>query len=189
MLQRSHSCCAYRRGGVEGEHEHTPLCVSAQLQVNNMSFTYEYGEIGTATTRTWFLFLKSRHRPLWYPRTSRSQTWRHWDRERQARLETPEFISWDKNTTRTFLTIDIQEGRKLKWEHSAGARALTQYLGKLSPGGHVRLRLHGNEHDVGLPLGVRQERVLTRVLSVVQHLCFPEITQHKLFTVILNSLK
>lgn len=102
MLQRPHNCCAYRRGGVEGEHEHTPLCVSAQLQVNNMSFTYEYGEIGTATTRTWFLFLKSRHRPLWYPRTSRSQTWRHWDRERQARLETPEFISWDKNTTRTF---------------------------------------------------------------------------------------
>lgn len=39
--------------------------------------TYEYGEAGTPTTKKWFFFRKSRHSPLWFPRTSRSQTWRH----------------------------------------------------------------------------------------------------------------
>lgn len=43
----------------------------------NCSCTHEYGEMGVATTNTWFLFLKRRHRPRWFPRTSRSQTCRH----------------------------------------------------------------------------------------------------------------
>lgn len=51
--------------------------IAEEQQIIAVDPTYEYGETGTATTSTWFLFLKSRHRPLWYPLTSRSQTWRH----------------------------------------------------------------------------------------------------------------
>lgn len=47
-----------------------------------------------------------------------------------------------------------------------------QALGELGPRRRVRLRFHLDEHDVDLPLGVRQERVLAGVLGVVQHLRF-----------------
>lgn len=47
-----------------------------------------------------------------------------------------------------------------------------RYLSQLRPGGRVRLCVHLNEHDVDLPLSIGQKGVLTRVLGVIQHLCF-----------------
>ena len=44
------------------------------------------------------------------------------------------------------------------------------YLGELGPGVRVCLSVHLDVHDVGLPLRVGDEGVLTRVPAVVQHL-------------------
>ena len=47
-----------------------------------------------------------------------------------------------------------------------------EHLGKLSPGGEVIVLLHPDKGHVGVALCVWQERVFTRVLAVVQNLCF-----------------
>lgn len=47
------------------------------------------------------------------------------------------------------------------------------HLRQLSPGGRIRLLLHLDVHDVGLPLRVWDEWVLTGVLAVVEEQRLP----------------